>query len=54
MSLLNFVHWFVAEVSDQNFVDEDIEGEKKKRVKTQELDPYSSSDQVGNIQRLLK
>lgn len=36
----------VAEVSDQNFVDEDIEEEKSKRVKTEELDPHSANDQV--------
>lgn len=36
----------VAEVSDQNFVDEDIEEVKSKRVKKVEPDPSSASDQV--------
>lgn len=38
----------VAEVSDQNFIDEDIDGEKTKRAKTQELDAYTTNDQVRN------
>lgn len=44
--------WFVAEVSDQNFIDEESKGEKanricsSKKMKTEKPDSSSHDDQV--------
>ncbi|XP_062098401.1 cold-regulated protein 27-like [Humulus lupulus] len=42
-----------TEVSDQNFIDEKSEGEKSKRVNTQELGAYITNDQVVPLRKTL-
>ncbi|EXC41988.1 hypothetical protein L484_000661 [Morus notabilis] len=45
------LHGSKTEVSDQNFVDEDIEEVKSKRVKKVEPDPSSASDQLVPLRK---